>query len=349
MFLISPARPLAPTFSMLQRFISVLYYLSACGLAGFIVVNAGTATEAYGVLYEHFSPSNKADTEIKTLLESLSFGLYQGGSRKTDEIEGIIDSAEYHERRAYLASWALLGVSVTFVLIKMVPWFRPGTQLLTRKLIAHLLAIALVFLGVGLLAPILSLVAYTEVTLLGKVVFKYESKGVITTVLELMRSGNLFIAGVLFLFSVVTPVIKHIFAFIAILATRAALRRKYVHFLAVIGKWSMADVMVVAVIALVFLSPAKRSSPTRGWGRGCTSSRGTVCCHWSRSSSSPISKTRRSHERGAPRVRQGLHREQLLANAGGLRDERGSRGGRDCSQAFFTRCNPPRHRCGPRR
>lgn len=248
-----PGRPAQP-LHVFQRFISVLYYLAACGLAGFIVVNAGAATEAYGALYEHFSPSNKADTELKSLLESLSFGLYQGGSRKTDQIEGIIDSAEHHEQRAYIGSWILLGVSVTFVLLKIVPWLRPGKTLLTRKLIAHLLAIALVFLVVGLLAPILSLVAYTEVTLLGKVVFKYESKGVITTVLELTRSGNLFIAGVLFLFSVVTPVIKHIFAFIAILAERAMLRRKYVHFLAIIGKWSMADVMVVAVLLSFFVS-----------------------------------------------------------------------------------------------
>ncbi len=239
---------------MLQRFISVFYYLAACGLAGFIVVNVGASTDAYGALYEHFSPSNKADTEIKTLLESLSFGLYEGGTRKTDEIESIVDSAEHHESRAYIGSWVLLGVSVVFLIIKIAPWFRPGTPMLTRKLIAHLLAIALVFLGVGLLAPILSLVAYTEVALLGKVVFKYESKGVITTVLELTRSGNLFIAGVLFLFSVVTPVIKHIVAFIAILAARAALRRKYVRFLGVIGKWSMADVMVVAVLLSFFVS-----------------------------------------------------------------------------------------------
>ena len=239
---------------VLQRFISILYYLTACGLAGFIIANAGAASEDYGSLYEHFSPSNKADTELKSLLESLSFGLYKGASRKSNKIEAIVDSAEHHEWRAYAGSWVLLGVSVAFVLIKIAPWLRPGRALLTRKLIAHLLGIALVFLAVGLLAPILSLVAYTEVTLLGKVVFKYESKGIITTVLELMRSGNVFIAAVLFTFSVVTPVIKHFFAFIAILASRTAVRRKYVHFLSVIGKWSMADVMVVAVLLSFFVS-----------------------------------------------------------------------------------------------
>ena len=239
---------------VLHRFISIVYYLLACGLAGFIVVNAGAATEDYGMLYEHFSPSEKADTEFKTLLENLSFGLYKGGTRKTDEIEAIIASAEHHKSRAYIGSWVLLGISAVFVFIKTAPWFRPGQPLFTRKLLAHLLAIALVSLGVGLLAPILSLVAYTEVTLLGKVVFKYESKGVITTVLELMRSGNIFIAAVLFTFSVVTPVIKHVFAFIAILSSHARVRRKYVHFLSLIGKWSMADVMVVAVLLAFFVS-----------------------------------------------------------------------------------------------
>ena len=239
---------------MLHRFISVVYYLIACWLGGFIVLNSGAASEDYGALYEHFSPSSKADTELKTLLQSLSFGFYKGGSRKTDEIEAIIASAQYHESRAYLASWILLGTSILFVFIKIVPWFRPGKPLFTRKLLAHLLGVALVFLVVGLLAPILSLVAYTDVALLGKVVFKYESKGVITTVSELIHSGNVFIAGVLFTFSVVTPVIKHIFALMAILASQAAVRRKYVHFLSLIGKWSMADVMVVAVLLSFFVS-----------------------------------------------------------------------------------------------
>ena len=239
---------------MFQRLLSVIYYLGACGLGVFVIVNAGAATEDYGALYEHFSPSNKADTELKSLLEDLSFGLYKGATKKTDEIEAIIVSAEFHESRAYIGSWGLLAASVAFLILKVVPWFRPGKPLLPRKVIAHLLGVALVFLMVGLLAPILSLVAYTEVALLGKVVFKYESKGVITSVLELLRSGNVFIAGVLFTFSVVTPVIKHVFAFVAILASRAALRRRYVHFLSLIGKWSMADVMVVAVLLAFFIS-----------------------------------------------------------------------------------------------
>ncbi len=69
----NPAFHLMPR--VLQRIISVLYYLGACALAAYIVINAGAVSEAYGALYEHFSPSEKADTEFKNLLESLSFGL----------------------------------------------------------------------------------------------------------------------------------------------------------------------------------------------------------------------------------------------------------------------------------
>jgi len=147
----------------------------------------------------------------------------------------------------------LFAASVVFFVIKMAPSLFWGQSLYTKNLVAHLLGISLVFLVVGLLAPILSLVAYTEVALLGKVVFKYESKGVITTVLELVRSGNIFIAGVLFAFSVVTPLVKHIFAFMAILSSEHSVRIKYVRFLSVIGKWSMADVMVVAVLLSFFV------------------------------------------------------------------------------------------------
>ena len=239
---------------MIQRVISTIAYLASCGLAAFIIVNAGAATEDYGALYEHFSPSNKANTQLKTVLEALSLGLYKGGTEKTNEIEQIIRSAQDHERRAYMGSWLLLVLSAVFLAVKAAAFKKRHGQIISRNLVAHVLGIALVFLVVGLLAPILSLVAYTEVAVLGKVVFKYESKGVITSVLELIESGNVFIAIILFTFSVVTPVLKQVLSFLAIKSSHREVRQKYVRFLSAIGKWSMADVLVVAVLLSFFIS-----------------------------------------------------------------------------------------------
>ena len=126
--------------------------------------------------------------------------------------------------------------------------------------VSHLLGVSSVFLVVGLMAPILSLVAYTDVVVLGKVVFKFESKGIITTVAELVRRDNIFIAVILFTFSVVTPLIKHVFTFLALRAQSQSVRERYVKFLSAIGKWSMADVLVVAIVLAFFVAGADEFS-----------------------------------------------------------------------------------------
>ncbi len=239
--------------SVFQRIICITFYLLSALLAVVIISNASAAADDYGALYEHFSPSNRADNKLKSVLEALTFGLYGGASRADNEIEAIVASAQGHERRANASAWLLLGLSVVFVAWRSLRARRPGPCVI-RTLTAHVLGVSLVFLIVGLLAPILSLVAYTELAVLGRVVFRYESKGILTTVLELVGSGNLFIAAVLFLFSVVTPAIKLILAFMAIESPHLEGRNRYVGFISIIGKWSMADVLVVAILLAYFIT-----------------------------------------------------------------------------------------------
>lgn len=238
---------------MFQIFASISYYALSAALAVVIVVNAGAASEDYGALYEHFSPSSKADSKLKSVLEALSLGFYKGGTEKNKEIEQIVGSAASHERYADIGSWILLAMSSLFLVLKSLTLER-GPTIITRGLTAHVLGISFVFLVVGLIAPILSLVAYTDVAVLGKVVFRYESKGILTTVLELVGSGNVFVAAVLFTFSVITPIVKLILTFLAIKSPHDALRKRYVRLLSAIGKWSMADVLVVAILLSFFVS-----------------------------------------------------------------------------------------------
>ncbi len=244
---------LLPRTPVLRRSICPAAYLLCALLAAFIVVNAGSAAADYGLLYQHFSPASRADAKLKSLLELLSLGLYKGGTQGGREVEQILHAAEKHERYADMGAWALFGATGAFLAFVLAPW-RRGQARLTPGFMGHLLGVSLIYLVVGLLAPILSLVAYTDVAVLGKVVFRYESKGIITTVVELVGSGNVFIAAVLFTFSVVTPLVKLVFTFMAISTSRAALRHRYLALLGAIGKWSMADVLVVAILLSFFIS-----------------------------------------------------------------------------------------------
>ena len=248
---------LSASMHKLAANIAPLYYLLALVLAAVVTFNANAAALDYGALYEHFSAGNRADNQMKSVLEALSFGLYRGASDNASQIALVLELAEQHEGRARLTAWLLLGISVLFLAARAMA---PGGGVRSSGFIVHLLGVASVFLLVGLLAPILSLVAYTDVLVLGKVVFKYESKGIVTTVVELLQRGNVFIALTLLTFSVVTPLIKHVFTYFALRAADARVRERYVKALSAIGKWSMADVLVVAIVLAFFIAGADQFS-----------------------------------------------------------------------------------------
>ena len=236
------------------------FYLLSVLLAGLVIFNASAAALDYAALYEQFTPGSRADAQVKNVLQILSLGLYRGGSDSEHQIAVILELAALHERRGALSAWLLFGLSVLFLSAKGFQLGRRAGFAASPTFVLHLLGVASVFLAVGLLAPILSLVAYTDVMVLGKVVFKYESKGIVTTVIELIRRDNVFIALTLFTFSVVTPVAKHILTFLALRSRTRKARERYIGILAAIGKWSMADVLVVAIVLAFFVAGADQFS-----------------------------------------------------------------------------------------
>ena len=119
--------------------------------------------------------------------------------------------------------------------------------------IRHLFGVSAVFLVVGLLAPILTVVAHEEIAILGRVVLQYESKGIITTIHKLYLVENYFVAALLLLFSVLLPVMKIVLSVTALSLEHSRTRRTSVALVKAIGRWSMTDVFVVAVL-LAFLT-----------------------------------------------------------------------------------------------
>ena len=156
--------------------ITTLFYVASIALAVVVVFNASAAAMDYGALYEQFTPGNRADAQVKNVLQVLSLGLYRGASEQAGEIALVIELAETHELRARQSAWLLFGVSVFFLVAKALALGRVAKFSSSPVFVSHLLGVSSVFLVVGLMAPILSLVAYTDVVVLGKVVFKYESK-----------------------------------------------------------------------------------------------------------------------------------------------------------------------------
>ena len=115
---------------------------------------------------------------------------------------------------------------------------------------------AMVTLVFGLITPILMVTIHKEVEYLGDIVLSFESKGVIGSIEKLFEGGDVVVAVVILLFSVVTPVLKVLSLLFVSIFIESNFAHSIVKFFKMIGKWSMVDVFVVAVF-LVYLTANK--------------------------------------------------------------------------------------------
>ena len=112
---------------------------------------------------------------------------------------------------------------------------------------------ALLALINGLITPILMIVIHKEVEYLGDVVLSFESKGILGSVAKLYANGSLVVAGVILLFSVIVPAFKTLSLLFVATFEHSPFAAKVVRLFKHLGKWSMIDVFVVAIL-LVYLT-----------------------------------------------------------------------------------------------
>lgn len=109
-----------------------------------------------------------------------------------------------------------------------------------------LIAISLICLYPGLTLPILNIHVGASIPLLGEIELYDRTQSVISGIRLLYDFDNAFVASMILIFSVVVPVLKALILFIVLAFRNWKHRVKAYNFVAIIGKWSMADVFVVA-------------------------------------------------------------------------------------------------------
>ncbi len=189
----------------------------------------------------------------------------------------ILKNAEMHYTVAEKYSCYFIVGSVTFIIMVLV--FYWGGNNLHRVLGLTVITIALACLIIGIIAPMLEISAYStnltiplkfSVPLIGEIdipdkVFEgrmyyyYQSKSVIDLIDVLLEGKNYVVAVSIFVFSVLVPFIKLTLSVLLLLSRPfrdSVLVKKTV---GRIGKWSMADVFVVATF-LSYLSFSNMNS-----------------------------------------------------------------------------------------
>jgi len=116
-------------------------------------------------------------------------------------------------------------------------------------------------LAPGLSRPALTLDISPVLPFLGKVPIYHQTRSILGTVRNLYDTGNLLVAGLILLFSVIVPCAKAMAMLYALVFQRAPGRRFAHRFVSLIGKWSMADVFVMGIF-LAYLAAGSAAGVT---------------------------------------------------------------------------------------
>lgn len=203
------------------------------------------------VIIEQLEAETQLENAGKQLIEMISFGFYDDYTKLTEEL--ALHKSLQQEYRKSVGIMTGVYIGTAFLLLLLAYFAR------MRWLDAAymMLAIALVSLIVGLTTPILSVEASKELPVLGETVFQFQSKGILSTIAALKDHDNLWLAVLLFVFSVVIPLIKTLIAAATyFVSAHPGLERAF-HFSHHLGKWSMADVFVVAILFAFFANSSE--------------------------------------------------------------------------------------------
>jgi len=239
-----------------------VYYPVAAMLAVLVISLSIDASRLTRIASAHLNVEHSAELAWKSILENLTFSLYSGASETKARVTNLLEEAARREQLAGRSSLAFLTIGVIFLTARA--WRRRrNSRTSDMSLTADLLGVGVICLIVGLLAPVLSLKAYTDLPLLGQVVLKYESKSIITTIGSLAQGNNYFVALLIAVFSVVTPFVKILVAIAVVQRRWPDWHARGIEFIKAIGKWSMADVFVVAVLVAYFAASGDEFSEAR--------------------------------------------------------------------------------------
>jgi len=168
-------------------------------------------------------------------------------------------------------SYCFIAVSIAFIVVVLIIYWRSTNIFKTLGL--TIITIALACLIIGVMTPMLELSAYStnltiplkfSVPLIGEIdipdkifegrmYYYYQSKSVIDLIYVLLESKNHVVAVSIFVFSVLVPFIKLTLSLLLLLSRPFRDSELVKKTVGRIGKWSMADVFVVATF-LSYLS-----------------------------------------------------------------------------------------------
>jgi hypothetical protein len=163
-------------------------------------------------------------------------------------------------------SWFFISLSVFYV-VAVVAVERSFTE---RPVFFSLTTVSVTCFIIGILAPAMVIWTAPIIPLQSgdlSFVVQHQVRGIAAIIWDLLTGGHWIIGGFLLLFSIVTPLTKASLTYFVTFSRSHALNFKIGEFLHTIGRWSMADVFVAAVLLALYalkFQQATKSIPCLG-------------------------------------------------------------------------------------
>lgn len=198
---------------------------------------------------EKLHMADNLKTSGKKLLETITFSWYDGYTEQVNELKELKSRSEKYNRDSLRFGKAFIAIALLVLVFYLI---RPQ-----KVFVINLIFISMIALVTGWISPILEITAYQDIPVLGNTVFQYESKSILSALENIYASGKYLIFAVILLFTVITPVIKSILLLLLSQSQSLKFSEKSIKILSHIGKWSMLDVFVVAIIVTFFSMKAQ--------------------------------------------------------------------------------------------
>lgn len=226
----------------------IIYLLVTTSFCAYLAYESWGQSVAYEhriqTLSERLSMSDNFKSKSKKMFEWLTIGLYSGHTEELEALNELKGKAEEHDKLANKYTKLFIATLVLMFLLH-------GFMQSKISLLA-LLSVTVMALVTGWFAPILAVVAYQDIPVLGQTVFQFESKSIVSALLKLYESGQVAIAVVIFVFTILTPIFKSLMMLVVLFSQNLHFSQKSIRVLKTIGKWSMLDVFVIAILVTYF-------------------------------------------------------------------------------------------------
>ncbi len=262
--------------------LAVLYAVAGMVAATQIIQHGQASTHAIEKILMTYSLKNEGEQAVdRYSAQHPLMGFLFGGPVK-DELElpshdesakhlssDIADDLKTVRQESFVAAWwgwGLLACSLFYVVVVIAR----ERSFATRAVIFSLTCVSVFCFVIGIFAPAMVIWTSPHIPMASgdlEFVVQHQVRGIAAIIWDLLTGGHSIIGGFLLLFSIITPLTKATLTFFATACRSPEINYRIGQCLHTIGKWSMADVFVAAILLSLYalkFQQATKSIPCLG-------------------------------------------------------------------------------------